>query len=165
MRKAILPLLAATALLSACASSQSDSGLGHAKVNVAEPEVIIKQVSYMPPVARDMTGGIPVKYRVRVANRSGESITLTRIDVQSLGYGAYTLNPQSHSFKAKIGPEQYQTVEFWMPAFISDPTLYGANGPVTLRAVLHYDSTVGQFDQVTVQQVHERPTDETDSIK
>jgi hypothetical protein len=95
-----------------------------------------------------------------VANRSGEPITLTRIDMQSMGYGAYTLNPQSRSFKMKVEPAQYQTVDFWMPAQIDDPSLYGANGPVTLRAVLHYDSPVGQFDQVTVQQVHEHPAEE-----
>lgn len=149
-----------TAALAGCASSQSESGMGHAKVKLTEPELTIVQTSLLPQVARDITGGIPVHYKVRVANRSGEPITLTNIQLQSLGYGAYSLTPQSRPFKQKIAPDAFEIVEFWVPAIIEDPTLYGANGPVTLRAIAHFDSPVGQFDQVVVQQVHDHPADE-----
>jgi hypothetical protein len=53
-----------------------------------------------------------------------------------------------------------------VPAFISEEfgaTVYGANGPVTLRSVAHFDSPVGQFDHITVQQVHEHPAEESKS--
>lgn len=158
----IVALVFATAL-AGCASSRSGSGLGHSKVDIIEPEVTFTQTSVVAQVARDMTGNIPVRYEVRVANKSGEPITLTRIDVQSLGEGAYSLRPQSHPFKKVIGPDQFEVVDFWVPAFISEetgPTVYGANGPVTLRAIAHFDSPVGQFEHVTVQQVHEHPAEE-----
>ncbi len=153
--------LAAAAILSACASSQSESGLGKATVKLVEPEVIITQLSVLPMIARDMTGNIPIHYQVRVANRSGEPITLTRIEVRSIGQGAYTLTSQTHPFKQKIAPSGYEIVDFWAPAFIDDPTVYGANGPVTIRTVAHFDSPVGQFENVTVQQVHDRPGSES----
>ena len=160
MKKQTIVAMVLTAALAGCASSQSESGLGHAKVKLTEPELTFVQTSLVPQVARDITGNIPVHYRVRVANRSGEPITLTSIQVQSMGYGAYTLPPQSRPFKQKIAPDHFEEVEFWVPAIIEDASLYGANGPVTLRAVAHFDSPVGQFDQVVVQQVHEHPNDE-----
>jgi hypothetical protein len=164
MQKHTFLALVLAAAVAGCASSQSGSGLGHTKVNIIEPEVTFIQTSLVAQVARDMTGNIPVRYQVRVANKSGEPITLTRIDVQSVGEGAYSLRPQSHPFKKVIGPDQFELVDFWVPAFISDefgPTVYGANGPVTLRSVAHFDSPVGQFDHITVQQVHEHPAEES----
>ena len=146
--------------MAGCASSKSESGLGNAKVKLIEPEIAFTQTNYLPPVAKDMAGAIPVHYAVRVANKSGEPITLTRIDVQSLGIGAYTLASQSRPFKTKIAPDHFEVVDFWVPAYIGDVTVYGANGPVTLRAVAHFDSPVGQFDSIVVQQVHERPAEE-----
>jgi hypothetical protein len=143
-----------------CASAASDSGLAHTKAQLLEPDITFKQVNNLPAVARYISGGIPVHYQVRVANRSSETITLTRLDVVSLGYGAYTLRQQTRPYKTKIAPDHYEVVDFWAPAVIEDPTLYGANGPVTLRAVAHFDSAVGQFDHVIVAQVHERTGDQ-----
>jgi hypothetical protein len=161
MRKELLVVLTFAAVMAGCASAKTDSGLGHAKANLIEPEIAFTQLNLLPQVARQITGNVPVHYRVRVANKSAEPITLMRLDVRSLGQGAYTLEPQSHPFKTKIEPDHFEVVEFWMPAYIDDPTVYGANGPVTLRAVAHFDSPVGQFDQVVVQQVHDHPSDET----
>jgi len=160
MHKHILVALVLMAALAGCASSRSDSGLGNAKVNIIEPELTFTQTSIVPQVARDITGNVPVHYQVRVANRSGEPITLTRIEVQSIGAGAYDLAPQSRPFKQLIAPDHFEIVEFWAPATIEDATVYVANGPVTLRAIAHFDSPVGQFQQVVVQQVHEHPTEE-----
>jgi len=161
MYKHTLVALLLAAALAGCASSRSESGLGQAKVNLIEPEVTFTQTNLVPQVARGVTGGVPVHYEVRIANKSAEPITLTRIEVQSMGYGAYELSPQSRPFKQKIAPDHFEVVEFWAPATIEDPTLYGANGPVTLRAVAHFDSPVGQFQQVVVQQVHDHPAEES----
>jgi len=161
MRKIFFVALALTALLAGCTSSTSDSGLGRATANLVQPELTFQQVSIVPQVARHVTGNVPVHYRVRVANKSAEPITLTRIEVRSIGMGAYTLNPQSHPFKKMVAPDHFEVVDFWLPAVIDDPTVYGANGPVTLRAVAHFDSPVGQFDQVVIQQVHDNAMDET----
>ena len=137
-----------------CASMKSDSGLGNKKVEITKPEIEIRQLSLVPIAARHSQGALPVKYELRVANRSEETITLKRINVQSMGEGAYTVNPASHPFNKKIVPGGYEIVEFWIPAVVDIDTIMGANGPVTLRGIVHFDSTVGQFDEVFVQQVN-----------
>lgn len=150
---AALFLLTLTA--AGCASSHSDSGLGAAKVKIADPEVLIRQISTVPSAARHVEGGVPVRYVVRVENHAGDPITLKRIDAISIGEGAYRLPNVSRPFNKKIEPEHYETVDFWAPAFIDDATVVGANGPVTLRITTYFDSPVGQFQNVVVQQVHE----------
>ncbi|HKO58796.1 MAG TPA: hypothetical protein VJ276_23215 [Thermoanaerobaculia bacterium] len=154
MKRISLALSLAALLLAGCASSKSDSGLGKAKVKLAEPELVLQQVSTVPSAARHVEGGIPLKYRLRVANRAGEPITLKRIDIVSLGSGAYRLPSTSRPFQTVIQPDHYDVVEFWAPGVIEDVTILGANGPVTLRLTAHFDSPVGQFDHVVVQQVH-----------
>src|SRR3569832_648472 len=160
MKKQMVVAIVLPAALTGCASSQSESGLGHSKVKLTEPELTFVQTSIVPQVARNITGNIPVHYKVRVANKSDEPITLTSIQVQAVGYGAYSLPTQTRPFKQKIAPDHFEIVEFWVPAIIEDASVYGANGPVTLRAVAHFDSPVGQFDQIVGQQVHENPNDE-----
>jgi hypothetical protein len=145
----------AVLVISGCASMQSGSGLGHAKIPVAEPEIRITQVSEVPAAARYISGNVPVKYQIQVANHAKEAITLTRLDVQTMGAGAYTLNPVSRPFSMKVAPDGLEAAEFWVPAVINDPTVYGANGPVTLRCIAQFDSPMGQFQHIIVQQVHE----------
>ncbi len=150
---ATLPFLIALTA-AGCASSHSDSGMGAAKVKIADPEIIIRQLSTVPSAARHVSGGVPVHYAVRVENKAGEPITLKRIVAVSVGEGAYRVQA-SNPFDKKIEPEHYETVEFWAPAFVDDPTVIGANGPVTLRVTTYFDSPVGQFQNIVVQQVHE----------
>jgi hypothetical protein len=133
---------------------KSDSGIGAAKVEITKPEIEIRQLSLVPIAARHSQGALPVKYELRVANRSDETITLKRINLQSMGAGAYSVAPASHPFNKKIVPGGYEVVEFWIPALVDVDTIMGANGPVTLRGIVHFDSTVGQFDKVFVQQVN-----------
>ena len=158
MRKSTL-VLAAFVILSAtaCASMKSDSGLGRARVNVIKPEILISQTSEMPAAARHVQGAIPIQYAMRVANRSAETITLKRVTVQSMGMGAYRIDATGRPFDTLIQPDEYQIVEFWVPANVVDNTIMGANGPVTLRATLYFDSPVGQFQEVVIRQVNAMP--------
>jgi hypothetical protein len=151
----ILAAAIAALTLTGCASGHSESGLGSATVPIVDPEIQITQMSEVPGAARYITGGLPIKYLVKVANHDKQPITLTRIDVQSVGMGAYTLSPTSRPFKMKVAPDGLMAAEFWVPAIIDDVTVYGANGPVTLRCVAQFDSPVGQFQRVFVQQVHD----------
>ena len=139
------------------ASTRSDSGLGNAKVDVIKPQIEIAQISSIPHAARHVTGGIPVHYSMRVANRSAEQITLKSVSLQSVGMGAYDIATTSRPFSTLIAPDQFETVKFWVPANISSTTIVGANGPVTLRATLYFDSPVGQVQEVVIQQVNAMP--------
>ena len=149
------PLLFLTlALLAGCASMKSDSGLGAAKVNVPEPQMLIQQISSVPAAARHVEGGIPVHYSLAIQNRASEPITLKQVSVASMGYGAYEVNQTSRTFKTVVAPGQTETVEFWVPAYIENASLVGANGPVTLRVTARFDSPLGQFQNIVVQQVN-----------
>ena len=146
--------LAILLLLSACSTMKSDSGLGAAKVDVIKPDIRIQQLSSVPSAARHVEGGIPIQYALHVLNHSTEPITLKQVSVVSMGYGAYDVPQTSRPFKAVIEPEHTQVVDFWVPANVSTSSLVGANGPVTLRVVAVFDSPVGQFQQIVVQQVN-----------
>jgi hypothetical protein len=100
-----------------------------------------------------MTGGLSVHYRVDVENRAKTPITIKRIDVVSLGAGAYNLRSTSVPFSEQLNPGESRPVEFWAPASIDDPTILGANGPVTLRLTLYYDTPAGTLQTIVVQQV------------
>jgi hypothetical protein len=144
-------------LTAACASMRSDSGLGRAKVHLADPEILIRQISTLPFAARHVSGSIPVQYHVSVGNRATEPITLKQVSIVSMGYGAYEVEQTSRPFNTLIQPDGAGQIEFWVPARIDDPSIIGANGPVTLRLALQFDSPKGQFQHIVTQQVNAMP--------
>jgi hypothetical protein len=79
--------------------------------------------------------------------------SLKRIGVQSVGAGAYTVPATSQAVSMSVTPDSFESVDFWVPAFVEFRTTLGSNGPVTLRLTLQFDSTVGQFQEVVVRQV------------
>jgi hypothetical protein len=153
MRKSAVAVIVLL-LAAACTSMKSDSGLGATKVNIIKPEMQIRQVSTVPGAARQLEGALPIQYVLKVLNHSGDPITLKQVTVMSMGYGAYDVPQTSRPFSAVVQPEQTQVVDFWVGANVQNASLVGANGPVTLRVVASFDSPVGQFQQIVVQQVN-----------
>ena len=141
-------------VLSSCASMQSDSGKGATTVNIPKPDMQIQQLSSVPVAARHIEGGLPIQYALAVQNHAGGPITLKQVTIVSMGYGAYDVPSTSRPFKAVIQPDQTQIVDFWVPANITNTSLVGANGPVTLRVMATFDSPDGQFQHMVVQQVN-----------
>ena len=135
-------------LLAGCASSSS-------KPAGPEPEILIRQLSNIPEAARYITGRISVQYALSVRNSTPTAIQLQRIEVQSIGYGAYTLPLTTLPFDLVIDPGQSRTVSFWGAAVIDSTTIMGANGPVTLRTVADFKASGGPIRTTVVQQVHE----------
>jgi hypothetical protein len=157
--RSLLACGAALVLLSACASMKSDSGLGNATGEILKPEMQLQQISSVAGAARHVTGAIPVHFALRVANQSSDPITLKRVQVQSLGFGAYTIgegagNVAARPFEKVIAPNHFEVVDFWVPA-VAQVTTLGANGPVTIRCIAQFDSPSGQFQHMVIQQVHD----------
>lgn len=142
-------LLAALFLFLAACSAQQ---LGR-KSPVTEPEIVIEQLSSVAPAARNLSGPITLHYRVHVRNVANETVTLKRVDLTSVGYGSYNVGPFSRAFDVAIKPGGESNVELWAPGSIADPSVTGANGPVTLRAIVLFDSASGQVQTVVTQQV------------
>lgn len=138
----------AVAFLGACASSRAHSSRPHA-------QIAIVQTSNVPAVARHVTGGLAIHYAARVGNPFSEKITLTRISVQSITQGAYTVGPHSVPFNVVIAPDTAQDVQFWAPAQAGN-SIVGVNGPVTLRVVAEFDSEpYGRFQEIVTRVVNQ----------
>jgi hypothetical protein len=149
LRRGSLAALGMTLALG-CASAAPQSKT--APLN--EPEIHISQLSSVSEAARHMAGGLSVQYRIEIGNRANVPITVKRIEVISLGAGAYTLRPTSYPFDAHLNAGEATAVQFWVPANIDDPTIIGANGPVSIRLTMQYETPAGLTQAIVVQQVH-----------
>lgn len=106
-----------------------------------------------------MTGGVSVQYRVTIHNTRSETIKVRRVDMQSVGMGAYTLPSFSRAFDDTLGPNETKSVDVWGAANIDDVTIVGANGPVTIRTIVRFEDATGRsFQSVVVQQVQSNPS-------
>lgn len=132
----------------ACSANKQQSA------NLISPDIRIQQISATPTAARHVSGPLPVAFRVEVFNNSGEPLTLTRVRVESVGEGAYNLLSSSQAFDARIAPDRGVSVEFWTSA-IGQNTIMGNNGPVTIRGIAYFDSPVGAFQKIFIQQVND----------
>ena len=149
MRSAVV---ASALVFFACASHRG------AQAPVALPEVTIVQTAGVAEAARNGTGPIVVRYGIRVANKANVPVTLERVELQSVGDGAYVLPSTEKPFNVTISPDGHEDIAISAGAFVTQNTIAGANGPVTLRMILHYDSPAGAFRQVLVRQVNDRLT-------
>lgn len=148
MRRIFAALLPLPLFVLGCASSSS-------KPAGPEPEIQIRQLSNIPEAARNIVGRISVQYALSVRNSTPTAIQLQRIEVQSIGFGAYTLPLTTLPFDLVIDPGETRTVSFWGAAVIDSTTIMGANGPVTLRTVADFKASGGPIRTTVVQQVHE----------
>ena len=142
--------LAALALLLVSCSSSGPA----ARQAPNEPEINLTQISNVAEAARNITGGISVEFRVSVTNQGRDPITVTRVGVQSMGAGAYTLPPASTPYNETVHAGETRNLDLWAPATIYDPTILGANGPVTIRAIVYYTTPSGPTQSIVVRQVH-----------
>ena len=141
-RAAVLLLLVAAG----CASSSSKH---------PEPEVALEQTSAVPEAARNITGSIPVRFRVTIHNTTATALQLHHMDLVTQGEGAYALQPPiSRSFDESIAVGDTKSYDVWGSAFIDSPAVEGANGAVTIRLIIQFDSPTGAFQSVSVQRVH-----------
>ena len=139
--------LVAILMALACASDRTNA--------IPDPDFSLVQISRMPEAASHITGSFPVKYRLHVGNHAPIPITLRAVNVSSVGMGAYDVPSSSRPFNVQIGPEQSAEVEFFVPAVVQDPTILGANGPVTLHGIATFDSSMGQFQRSFMLQANE----------
>lgn len=147
--------LALSLLLAACASSPDGlQTVDAARVNLSKPTIAIAQLTSVGAAAeKTLTGGLPVQYAIRVTNNSDTAIKLTRMNLQTLGSGAYEVRPDSRPFDVTIEPNQSQDVKVWVSGYIPYSSVAGANGPVTVRATLFFESAKGKFQEIFVENV------------
>jgi hypothetical protein len=153
--KRVLKRLAVPALLALAAISCSSSGSKpNQNANLLRPEIAIEQL--VGPADLGYPGGqVDVQYQVTVGNRSAEPITLRRIEVSSVGGGAYRLRRESYPFNATLGANQQGSIQFWAHALQAGPVFRGSTEPVTLRAILYFQSPAGSFQQIVMKSLEQ----------
>jgi len=132
MRNAAV-LLLAFALVS-CSSSSTP------KANIIQPEVDLQQV-IGPAELNYPSGYADLKFEVDIENRSGEPITLRRVELATIGTGAYLLRRDFHVYNETIAPHRTGAITVWAKAQIYGGTT-SEQEPVRVRGVLHCESFV-----------------------
>ena len=141
-----VPLL--LALLS-CGTSSNSKG------NLIEPEFAVHQIGGTGFAARHITGPISVNLKVDVTNRSDEPLRLEQMRMETIGdVGAYVIAAQNRPFGKTIAPGQQQSFELWLPAQAED-TITGNNGPVTVRGIAYFSSSIGKFQKIFITQLND----------
>jgi len=140
----------AALLLAACGSSKD--------VAILKPEIQLLQLQ-APVDVGYATGPTQIQFEARVANRSGEPITLRRIEIQSVGTGSYILRKENFSYNENIAPDHFASVKFWAHGygFATDRGRTPSAEPVNLRSVFYFESPVGSFHQIVTRYIDQFP--------
>jgi hypothetical protein len=113
----------------------------------------LKEIGKLPAVAEHMGGDFPVRFALEVENQSAEAVTLKRVQLITMGFGAFTFNnPSGTVFDTAVAPGRREVVEIWAPARLND-TVSGGNGPVTIRVTATFQWSGGTFQKIEVHQV------------
>jgi hypothetical protein len=145
-RIALVVAVVAVLILAACASSH-----GPADTRL-KPEIHLEQV--VGPADLGYPGGaIDVQYEIQITNHAQEPMTLRRVEVRSVGGGAYRLRPETYRFNDTATPGNFIAVRFWAHAYQAGAFGRGSTEPVTLRAILYFDSPSGGFQHILLKEL------------
>lgn len=139
--------ISAVLLVALCACSSTDPNDKRVR-----PEIQIIEL-YGPSDLRYSRGQntLDAEYGFRVSNRSAEEITLRRINLSSTGSGAYVIRREDRAFNVAIPADTYGDVRMNARVFFmsrGDGTT--STEPVTIRAVLYFDSPSGSFREILI---------------
>ena len=148
MKRALIVTLLVAA---ACASSDN--------VVSPPPEIEIVQV-YGPaniPYSRgqDSTMG---EYAFRVTNKANIPITLRRIELSSIGGTTIALRREDRAFNRTVNPGSAEVVSLLARVFfLSSSSGSPTNEPLTIRAVLYFESQNGSFRKIVTKNIGQFP--------
>jgi hypothetical protein len=133
MKHAVLILL----LLAGCASDvQDDPNAPKVELHVAQFEA--------PPDAYLFGGSVNVRFALSAVNRTKEPVTLNRIEIRTVGSGAYTLRPTTTPININLAPGQEATVPLSIWGYSRGGNA-AAHEPVTIRAIAYMTGPTGAF--------------------
>jgi len=131
-------LLALAVCLAACASSQPSKG----------PNVTVELAQLTS--ANDvfyMRGPVSIQYQLAITNPTSQPLTLTRLDLQTLGPGAYSLRANGTPMNLTVAPNSTSdyTISVWG---YSNGGYLTSSEPVTLRGTAYFKGASGAFMKV-----------------
>ncbi|HXI14354.1 MAG TPA: hypothetical protein VNM92_17180 [Thermoanaerobaculia bacterium] len=113
------------------------------------PEITLVQVSNAANLGMQVSGGVPVQYRLSVNNTFDYPIRLTLVEIQSVGeLGAYALRNVRHEFDVTIPANTSDAIEIraWVRSLHTDLKSDNSS-PVLLRGTARFDTERGSFNR------------------
>ncbi len=128
--KSALSVFGILVLLAGCGSSTLSSG--------PDVQLHLEQVAG-PPDVYYFAGPVNIQYRVSITNPTPDPMTLTRLDLQTLGPGAYSLRTAATPMNLKVPPNSSASylISVWGRANGGD---LHAGAPVTIRGTAYFQS-------------------------
>jgi hypothetical protein len=147
MKRAVC-FLSVGLLLVACGSSNLSSNSGP---NVT---VHLAQVNMAPDIFY-FSGPVNVQYQLSITNPTSEPLTLSRLDLETTGPGAYSLRSQATPMNLKVPPNSTATytISVWGRTRGGYLT---ADEPVTLRGTAYFKGTSGSFARIFTENIFPR---------
>ena len=132
MKSAVSVVAAAVLLLAGCASSSQSSG--------PDVAVHLQQVSG-PPDVYYFAGPVNIQYRVSITNPTSDPLTLTRLDLQTFGPGAYSLRTEATPMNLKVPQNSAASylISVWGRA---RGGFLNSTEPVTIRGTAYFRDEV-----------------------
>jgi hypothetical protein len=132
MKRAILILL----FLAGCASSQQD--------DPNAPNITLHLEQESAPNTYTYSGPVNVRYAMSVANTTNQAVKLNRVEIRTIGSGAYSIQPTSTQLNLDLGPGQTRTMAITLWGYARGGRL-ASNEPVTVRAIAYFTGPSGAF--------------------
>ena len=151
MKRALI--VVALLLVGACSSSSQTSVVN------PPPEIDVVQV-YGPsdlPYSRGQDS-VMGEYAFRVANNANIPITLRRIELSSMGGSTIALRREDRAFNRTVNPGSAEVVSvnarvYFRTGVSGTPT----NEPLTIRAILYFESPNGAFRRIITRNIGQFP--------
>ena len=127
--------LAASLSLVGCASSNQSNG----------PNVTVRlaQVAQSNDVFY-FRGPVSIQYQVAITNPTNQELKLTRLDLQTLGPGAYSLRANGTPMNLRVPPNSTSTYLISVWGYSSGGYLRSTE-PVTIRGTAYFQGPNGSF--------------------
>ena len=145
----------ALVIAAACATgNQVSQNAAH----IPLPEITIigrTDLTNVPTVA----SAIEAHFELRILNQADIPITLSRVDLESLGGGGIAIQSRNRLYHAVIEPHSAQSVDVMTTAVINDPNGFSGRSPVQIRMTALFDSPQGALQKVVQQQLRPEGSD------
>jgi hypothetical protein len=120
----------------------ASAAIGNAKdaPNIA---VNLEQLTSTPDVFY-FSGPVNVQYRLTVSNPTSQPVTLSRLQLETIGPGAYSVHSASSSMKLRLGPNESRSmvISVWGRA---NGGYMNSDAPVTIHGTAYFTSPSGSF--------------------
>jgi hypothetical protein len=134
-------------LLAGCASSQNDPNAPDVTVHLAQLETA--------PNAFTFGGAVNVPFAVTITNTTKDPVTFTRLQIQTIGSGAYTIRPTSTQMNVQLNPGESKTMAISLWGSARGGNL-ASGEPVTIRGTAYLSGPQGAFLRLFTEYITEQ---------